>query len=167
MKKESTLARTISTEGEKAAYDNVCKKLLANREILAWIMKSCLSEYRDCSILEIADRYIEGESEISMISVHRDETAKIPTIKGENTEDTSINEGTVTYDIRFRAIAPGSGELITLIIDVEAQNDFYPGYPLVTRSVYYCCRMISANIIQSLPIHIMKRLRKSTVFLYA
>lgn len=145
MKKESTLARTISTEGEKAAYDNVCKKLLANREILAWIMKSCLSEYRDCSILEIADRYIEGESEISMISVHRDETAKIPTIKGENTEDTSINEGTVTYDIRFRAIAPGSGELITLIIDVEAQNDFYPGYPLVTRSVYYCCRMISAQ----------------------
>lgn len=145
MKAESTLARTISTAGEKAAYDNVCKRLLANREILAWIMKSCLSEYRECSIQEIADRYIEGEPEISMISVHRDETAKIPMIKGENTEDTSINEGTITYDIRFHAIAPKSGELITLIIDVEAQNDFYPGYPLVTRSVYYCCRMISAQ----------------------
>ena len=35
--------------------------------------------------------------------------------------------------------------MITLIIDVEAQNDFYPGYPLVTRSVYYCCRMVSAQ----------------------
>ena len=142
MRVESTLAKTISTAGEKAAYDNACKSLLANKEILAWIMKSCLSEYRDCSIQEIAGSYIEGEPEISRIALHRD---AIPKIKGENTEDSSIKEGTVTYDIRFRAVVPDSGEMITLLIDVEAQNDFYPGYPLVTRGVYYCCRMISAQ----------------------
>lgn len=135
----------LSTAGEKTAYDNACKKLLANKEILAWIMKSCLSEYRDYSVEEIAGNYIEGNPEISKTALHRDEMSVIPMIKGENTEDTSINEGIVTYDIRFRAIVPKSGEMITLIIDVEAQNDFYPGYPLVTRSVYYCCRMISAQ----------------------
>lgn len=29
MKAESTLAKMISTAGEKAAYDNACKRLLA------------------------------------------------------------------------------------------------------------------------------------------
>ena len=145
MKKESNLAKMLSTAGEKAAYDHVCKKLLANKEILAWIMKNCLSEYRNYSVEEIAGNYIEGNPEISKTALHRDEMSVIPMIKGENTEDISINEGTVTYDIRFRAIVPKSGEMITLIIDVEAQNDFYPGYPLVTRSVYYCCRMVSAQ----------------------
>ena len=145
MKSETTLAKMISTAGERAAYDHACKKLLSNKEILAWIMKSCLSEYRDCSIHQIAYEYIEGEPEISQIAIHRDESADISMIKGENPEDTSINEGSVTYDIRFRAIIPRSNELISLIIDVEAQNDFYPGYPLITRSIYYCCRMISAQ----------------------
>lgn len=145
MKKESNLTKMFSTAGEKAAYDHVCKKLLANKEILAWIMKNCLSEYRNYSVEEIAGNYIEGNPEISKTALHRDEMSVIPMIKGENTEDISINEGTVTYDIRFRAIVPKSGEMITLIIDVEAQNDFYPGYPLVTRSVYYCCRMVSAQ----------------------
>lgn len=60
-------------------------------------------------------------------------------------EDKSVHEGTVTYDIRFRAIAPNSGELIGLIVNVEAQNDFYPGYPLTKRGIYYCCRMISSQ----------------------
>ena len=48
MKTESTLAKMISTAGEKAAYDRACKRLLANKIILAWIMKSCLTEYLDC-----------------------------------------------------------------------------------------------------------------------
>ncbi len=62
-----------------------------------------------------------------------------------DTEDKSVREGTVTYDIRFRAIVPGSGEIIGLIVNVEAQNDFYPGYPLIKRGIYYCCRMISSQ----------------------
>lgn len=43
------------------------------------------------------------------------------------------------------ATAPKSGELIRLIINVEAQNNFYPGYPLIKRGIYYCSRMISAQ----------------------
>ena len=32
-----------------------------------------------------------------------------------------------------------------MIINVEAQNDFYPGYPIIKRGIYYCARMISAQ----------------------
>ena len=28
---------------------------------------------------------------------------------------------------------------------MEAQNDFYPGYPIIKRGIYYCCRMISSQ----------------------
>ena len=145
MKAESTLSKMISTAGEKAAYDNACKRLLANKIILAWIMKSCLEEYRDCEISEIASKYIEGEAQISEAAVHPDEEAESLQIRGLNTEDSTINEGTVTYDIRFRAIVPGTGERISLIINVEAQNDFYPGYPIVKRNLYYCCRLVSSQ----------------------
>ena len=145
MKAKSTLAKMISTAGEKAAYDRACKRLLANKIILAWIMKSCLEEYRDCEISEIASRYIEGEAQISEVAVHPDEEVQSQQITGLNTEDSTINEGTVTYDIRFRAIVPGTGERISLIINIEAQNDFYPGYPIVKRNLYYCCRLVSSQ----------------------
>ena len=59
MKVPNKLSKMLSTAGEKAAYDNACKKLLSNKIILAWIMKSCLQEYRECAIQEIAEKYIE------------------------------------------------------------------------------------------------------------
>jgi len=40
--------------------DAACKRLLAIRIILAWIMKSCLEEYRDFDVNEIAEKFIEG-----------------------------------------------------------------------------------------------------------
>ena len=32
-----------------------------------------------------------------------------------------------------------------MIINVEAQNDFYPGYPIIKRGIYYLARMISSQ----------------------
>ena len=80
---------------------------------------------------------------MSAVPVLPDEGGTV--ISGMDTEDKSVREGTVTYDIRFRAIVPDSEEQIALIINVEAQNDFYPGYPLIKRGIYYCCRMISSQ----------------------
>lgn len=148
MKKETTLARNISTADEKASYDASCKRLLANKCILAWIMKSCLEEYREYDVDEIAEKYIEGDPHIAQITVNQDEEPENengPTIQGISTEDSTIQEGTITFDIRFLALAPVSGEYIRLILNIEAQNDFYPGYPLTKRGIYYCSRMISAQ----------------------
>ena len=48
-------------------------------------------------------------------------------ITGNNySESSSINEGTVYYDVRFNAIAPENGEPITLIINLEIQTDDKP-----------------------------------------
>lgn len=145
MKVLNKLSKVLSTAGQRAAYDHACKILLADKNILAWIMKSCLPEYRDCSIHEIAERYIEGEPQVSGTAVHRDEQLTVPMIKGLNTEDTSISEGAVNFDVKFDAAMPVSGGLVRLIINVEAQNDFYPGYPIIKRGIYYCSRMISSQ----------------------
>lgn len=141
MEVENILAKNITAAGDKAAYDACCKRLLANKIILAWIMKSCLEEYKDCDIQTIAEKYIEGDPQISAISVNPDEEQ----IQGSSTEDVTIQEGTITYDIRFFATVPISGEFVRLILNCEAQNNFYPGYPLLKRGIFYCSRMISAQ----------------------
>ena len=147
MKRKSILYKDLEVSRAKEIYDESCKNILANKIILAWIMKSCMKEYKDCSICDIADHYIEGTPDISQREVHRDEAlASDPgKIRGENTEDKAVNEGTVRYDIMFRAILPQGQERIELIINIEAQKDFYPGYPLIKRGIYYGCRMISSQ----------------------
>ena len=147
MEIENILAKNITAAGEKAAYDAACKRLLANKVILAWIMKSCMEEYKAHSINEIAERYIEGIPQIAEAAVNPDEDGYEGSeqIRGAKNEDSTIQEGTITYDIRFLAIVPGTGEMIRLIINVEAQNDFYPGYPIIKRALYYCSRMISSQ----------------------
>lgn len=140
------LSHMITVADEKAAYDLACKRLLANKIILAWIMKSCVAEYRDIDVNEIATKYIEGNPIISTFPLHVDESEEMgELVNGISTEDNTINEGVVKFDIRFNALAPVSGELTQLIINVEAQNDFYPGYPIIKRAIYYCARMISSQ----------------------
>ena len=141
MDSPTAIAQAIHTTEGNSAYDAACKKVLSNKIILAWIMKSCLEEYRDLDVTEIAEKYIEGTPSISEEPVFPDDTG--PLIQGTDTTDKSLSERTVTYDISFRALAPGSEKLIELYINVEAQGNFNPGYPLLKRGIYYCSRMIS------------------------
>ena len=143
MDEQTTLAQGLHVTDDSAGYDAACKRVLSEKAILARIMKSCLEEYKDCDVNDIAEKYIEGQPQVSAVPVLPDESGTI--INGMDTEDKSVHEGTVTYDIRFHAIVPNSGERIALIINVEAQNDFYPGYPLIMRAIYYCCRIISSQ----------------------
>ena len=145
MEVETPIAESIRSIDKNAQIDAACKRVLAIRIILAWIMKSCLEEFRDYDVNEIAEKYIEGEPVIGKVAVSPDQTNADQRVHGISNEDTSLTEGTVTYDIRFLARVPRSGELIRIIIDLEAQGDYYPGYPLPKRGIYYCCRMISAQ----------------------
>ena len=137
-------------------YDEAVKRLLANKRILAAIMKDCVEEYRDCTVEEIAEKYIEGVPQVGEAGVHLDETNRgcaaesgagraEGRIHGAATEDASRTEGTVRYDIRFFASVPGEEGRLSLIINVEAQNRFRPGYPLIKRAIYYGSRMLSAQ----------------------
>jgi hypothetical protein len=128
---------------QKKAYDAVCKKVLSEKGIIANILKSCVSEFQDVSIDKIVRHCIQGTPEISTIPVEPDIITT--RIQNEQTEDKTLTEGTVFYDIRFTALAPADGKPIALIINFEAQNDFEPGSPLLKRALYYCGRMISSQ----------------------
>ena len=58
METETTLAKVIEVADDKVKYDAVCKRLLSEKYILAWIMKNCLEEYRDCDVEEIAEKLV-------------------------------------------------------------------------------------------------------------
>ena len=147
---ETTLAKTLTATEGMNAYDAVCKRLLVNRQILAWIMKSCLEEYREMERKDI-EACIEGEPQIGAEAVFPDEepeanrTKRSEQIRGANVEDSTIREQTNIYDIRFYATAPGEDGLIEILINLEIQNDYHAGYPLIKRALYYCCRMISSQ----------------------
>ena len=143
MEKQKALAQDIQSSTD-AKYDASCKRLLAYKEFLARIMQSCVVEFRNCSIEDIVEKYIEGEPYVAQVGVHAN-TSNADLITGMNAEDSSINEGVVAYDIIFYALAPKDGSLIKLILNVEAQQDANPGYPLTKRALYYCGRMLSAQ----------------------
>lgn len=144
MEQKTTLSQSIDIVDQKAQYDEACKKVLAEKIILAWIMKHTMKEYVDYDVVEIVERFIVGEPKVAETKVMPDET-NAPKITGTGVEDTTVTEGSITYDIQFRAIMPSSDKVVQMIINVEAQNDFYPGYPIIKRGIYYCARMISAQ----------------------
>ena len=130
---ENQLAHAITQTEYDSSYDKAAKKLLANKQILAQIMKNCVNEYSACSVDEIAEKYIEGTPEVGTVGVHVDDTNRpkktAGVITGSNNEDSTLTEGTINYDVRFDAIAPTSEgstaqkDVIRLIINVEAQKD--------------------------------------------
>ncbi len=142
MDQASTLAQSLRATDGKTAYDEACKQVLSEKSILAWIMQTCLEEYRDCDVKEV-EKYIEGTPQVGKEAVFPNESG--PLIQGADTTDKSLAEGTVTYDIRFFAVTPVEGEQVRIIINLEMQNKFGPGYPLLKRAIYYCSRMISSQ----------------------
>ena len=85
MGKETYLAHIITQTDYEARYDRAAKKLLANKLVLAHILKECVREYQDCSIMDIAQKYIEGEPEVGTIGVNMDDSnsPEQPDIKPE------------------------------------------------------------------------------------
>ncbi len=152
---QNQLANDIDVTENKSQYDASCKVLLAEKAILAHILKECADEFKDVDLDVIEHQCIESEPQVSTVPVHRDAKRKKEEngkeyqdnhkIEGSSTEDTSVNEGLVKYDIRFLASAPGNDTPVHLIINVEAQNDCEPGYPIIKRGEYYGSRMISAQ----------------------
>ncbi len=139
MKNNLEVADAIETNDLNKAYDEYCKKILSNKQILARIMKECVAEYRDIPVEEIPS-YIENDPQLD-VSVE-DETDKI---QGRNVEDQSVHGAEIKYDILFDAKLPNSdeNERIGLFINIEAQNSNNNGYPLTSRAVYYCSRLLA------------------------
>ncbi len=142
------LTNVIDTHDElqvqKNKYDEVAKRVLADKHILARILKETMKEFENYDTETIVN-CIEGEPQIG-----RNEVADI--ITGTNTEDLVPNEGRVVFDIKFYVILPDK-ERTKIIINLEAQNDYYPGYDLVTRGVYYGARNLSSQLGREFTLH--------------
>lgn len=147
MEIKTQLSNALEIAGDRAKYDAAVKKILANKEVLAWILKYSATEFKTASINEIVDA-IEGSPEIGTTSVYPGKTNMKPeTITGLTTNDKVPNEGEITYDIRFYVYTPDRAR-IKLIVNIEAQKSMFPGYDLVTRGIFYGARMLSAQLDQ-------------------
>ena len=142
------LRRNIDNAGADAGYDTHAKKLLSHKIVLAHIMHACLDEYGDITPEVIAEQYIEqpqiSEAGVLPGEMHAQDRAP-ELVRGSATEDVVSGEGRITYDILFLASTPRGVGKNRLIINVEAQNAYRPGYPLETRGIYYCSRLLSAQ----------------------
>ena len=137
------LAHGIEKTEYLAQYDDSVKELLSDKQVLAWIAQYRIEEFKDYDIPAIMD-CIEGEPEVSTVSVHPGKN-KTHAITGMNSESKQTNEGEVTFDIRFYMVTPDH-ERIKVIVNVEAQKAYYPGYAFEPRAIVYCARMISEQI---------------------
>lgn len=158
MPTENTFAsEAIAIGGYNNACDRACKKVLALKEIASRILKGVAYEYRDCTIDEVI-RYI---SDIEISDTPVDVDVLPPVVHTDNSEDTTASEGARFFDIRFTAKAPGrNGQTIELIINIEAQKNYDPGYSLLKRGIYYCSRLISSQYGQVFSGSDYDRLRK-------
>lgn len=145
------LMNTIAAANDKAQYDACAKRLIGQKMILAHILVSTVDEFKGMKP-EDAVAYIEGEPLIGIVPVNPGmtnvgKTNKMPilneSIKGLNTEDSEINEGTIRFDIIFYVRMKDG--LAQMIINVEIQKDQPADYYLLNRSIYYVSRMISSQ----------------------
>ena len=124
MSVESSTTKGVFLDGDNASYDRNAKKFLSEKALLAWILKHLVAEFRDHSLKDIEETCIEGEPKVTINTIPvapdltnaaREAANKNPSkIKGERNEDSSSTEGSITFDILFRAIVPATGETIAL-----------------------------------------------------
>lgn len=121
----------MKTENERNrnVLDQSFKSIIHRASILAWLLRSCVDELRDKTIDEIKQGLDIGADGIF--------------VKGRETEQISSTNGPVVMDNIFDVRVAGTDETLSVIIDVEAQNESNPGYPLGKRAEYYIARLVS------------------------
>ncbi len=139
MNKVNELNEMIDRSGHKITYDEYCKRILSNKQILARIIKECVSEFHDMPLAEIPDYIVSDPT----TSINDDKT--IDKIYGMNPEDTSIFGAKIIFDIIVGIRLPDSHEKenIGLILNIEAQANSNTHYPLLSRAIYYCSRLLA------------------------
>ena len=135
---------SLSISGKR--YDDVCKQLFQNKEIIAPVLKAVVPEYKNSTIEEII-RCIDTDS-IKDLPVD----AVSQRVTGLPTEMNSVSDKLIYYDTHFIAINPkltNEQICIHLHFDLEIQNDYKPTnpkYPIIKRGIYYAAREISYQL---------------------
>lgn len=156
----NTVGHAINNE--KSYLDAGCKALLGCTAVAAFIVKNCIPEFHDMSLEEIQEYIIYKKAKSQMtpeelaeiqaentspVEIGRHIVDDLPDkLNEKNVESKSTNEGTIYYDVLFDIGMPdGKSPPSRVIVDIEAQNEFKPGYAILKRGSFYCGRMISAQ----------------------
>ena len=143
MKLETNISEVVDITAEKAKYDESVKEILADKQVLARILKYTLDEFKDIEIDTIIDNI--DEPVISGVRVEPGHT-NMDRIKGDSEEDNVIGEGKLFYDIRFSVYC--NNEQLKILINIEAQRSskaYKLGYQIDNRIIFSIARMISAQ----------------------
>lgn len=139
---ESDTIDLLSSHGKGTPLDESAKKLMSSREIIARLLKAVVPEFKGHDVETI--RPLIGNVAISEVTVDADKLP--PAVMSENTEDATVTEGTRFYDLKFTAKLPNKDETVFVIINIEIQNKYDPGYNLLKRATYYAARLISGQL---------------------
>lgn len=143
------LLETLESTELKAKCDESCKILLSNKEVIARILQTVVDELSAYDTDFIRDYCIEGDVIVSKDYIQNkniDRSYKTcDVITGLGNESVILGEGIFTFDIIFHVIFPREKECVKMIINMEAQNKYNPGYFIETRGVYYTSHMISSQ----------------------
>ena len=145
LQENTYLSNAVEVTSDKAKYDASIKEVLADKQILARILKYSLEEFEEDDIDEIIREL--DEPVVSRVRMEPGQT-NTPTSKVHKTseEDTVSGEGKIFYDIRF-SVFHGT-QKIKILINIEAQMSTKKSklrYELDNRMIYYLGRMISAQ----------------------
>ena len=140
---ETNIAETIEINSYTAKYDESVKEMLADKQILARILKYSLEEFANEELSVIIKSMDEPViSQMRMEPGHTNFTR----IQKTSQEDLVIGEGKIYFDIRFSVYL--GADLIKILINIEAQKSTNPsklGYHIDNRAIYYLGRMISSQ----------------------
>ena len=142
---DTNLAQAISaTNDSGSTYDTNIKFLLADKQILSWILKYTLDEFKDMDVLDIRN-CIGNDIDVDTKSVEPG-LSNLGRIKGTLTEDSVPGEGTIYYDIRFTVYCRDTEMKILVNLEAQMTSDANKlGYHLENRIIFYLARMISAQ----------------------
>ena len=115
----------------KRILDQDFKTAIHKPTILAWFLRLCIDEFKDTDIREIR----------KCLGVKPRGTY----VKGRETEIISSEYGPIKMDNVFDVKVPGTDDTVSIILDIEGQNDNGKGYPIGKRAEYYISRLVSAQ----------------------
>ena len=94
----SNLKLTLEITNKMQQYDQSAKLILSHTSLLAWILKSCVSEFSDYTVSYIQKHCIEGVPVVGTEAVDQDVQDADTQIEGLNTESVSVSEGKRAFD---------------------------------------------------------------------
>lgn len=141
---ETNLAQAVEAANDFSSYDTNIKLLLADKQILARILKYAVQEFKEMTVSDIMSS-IDDDIDIGTKPLDAG-LSNLGRINLSNTEDNVPGEGKIFFDIRFSA---DHREMeMKFLVNVEAQRSTTPsklGYHLRNSIIFYLARMISAQ----------------------